>query len=286
MYRSTTTTLSTGWRVVRSDLASYGWTDADRDFTLDGITYRASQGLAPTAVHSTQTFAANTLDVTAFLDVSTEQEILAGVWDQAEVAIFEYDWSSPPTVFGPPYMNVLRFGNVGQIRRQNNVFTAEIRGLGWRLSRQIGRAYSPTCPWRHAQWNRGTQTYVAAVECGITLTTFIKTGTVTAVDAANPTLIFTGSNVQADDYFAEGYVTFTSGDNANVTREVRIYESGEFTLYRPFPFEVDIGDAWKAVRGDDKTAATCQATFNNLVNFGGFPHLPGLTQVYKNPIEF
>jgi uncharacterized phage protein (TIGR02218 family) len=161
------------------------------------------------------------------------------------------------------------------------MLTAEIRGFTDRLRRRIGRQVTPTCPWIHARWNGST--YVADVECGLVLTSFIQTGTITSV-GDDPTREFSDSAAaEGTGYFDAGLITFTSGPNAGISRDVQRWANQQFTLYRPFPYAVAVGNAYSAVRGDDRTYETCRDVFNNLLNFGGFPHLPGINQVYASP---
>ncbi len=277
-----TTTLAEAWRVVRPDGTTYGFTSHDESFMLDGVTYLATPGLEATAAHSTDTLAVDTVDVSIFLTVADEADLAAGLWDSSVVTVFQYNWADPPATFGTDCL-ILRHGNLSTVKRQNNRLEAEIAGLAQRLKRRIGRQYSPTCPWRHAQWDADTSTYVSSVECGLTLTSFIHAGTVTSV-SATPALIFSDSaSSQADAYYAEGLVTFTSGDNAGITREVAEWVSQVFTLHRPFPYAVGVGDAYKAVKGDNKTWEVCRDVFANWLAFGGFPSLPGIHSIYTNP---
>ncbi len=283
---TSTTTLATLWRVIRFlDGASFGWIDHDRDLTIAGVVYRASEGLTPTAAHSTDTFAVDTLDVTAFLDVSTEADLNAGIWDNALVTVAEVNWASPPVAFDNNLL-ILRHGRLGPVTRQLGRFTAEIRGLTQALSTRIGIAYTDTCPWYHAQWNGST--FVSSVECGVNLAAlgFIKTGTLTSV-GTDPTLTASDSaQAQANNYFDEGYLKFTSGPNSVLgAREVRRWTDREFRFHRPWPYAMASGHAYTAVRGDDKTRGTCKGVYNNLINFLGFDP-PGTNKLYENRVGF
>ena len=46
-------------------------------------------------------------------------------------------------------------------------------------------------------------------------------------------------------------------------------------LWQPFAHAILPGDAFTVTAGCDKQFATCQAKFDNAVNFRGFPHIPG-----------
>ena len=276
------TTLAEGWRVIRPDGTVYGFTSHDVSVVIDGVTYGASPGLHATASHTTDTMSVDTLDVTIFLTVADEADIAAGRWDNSVVTVFEYNWADPPTTFDTNLL-ILRHGNLGEVQRKTNLLQAEIRGLTQRLSRRIGRQYLPTCPWRHAQWSPGADTFVSSVECGLNLTAFLETGAVTAV-GADPTLQFSDSaSARADAYYAEGLLHFTTGANAGLTREIASWMAKAYQLQRPFPYAVQVGDAYQAVRGDNKTWDVCRDTFENVLNFGGFPELPGVAAVWANP---
>jgi hypothetical protein len=66
--------------------------------------------------------------------------------------------------------------------------------------------------------------------------------------------------------------------------DIRLWEAPTFTMHRPFPYPVVVGDTYSAVTGDDKTYQTCVTKFANPQRFGGFPHLPGADAVMANPL--
>jgi uncharacterized phage protein (TIGR02218 family) len=78
----------------------------------------------------------------------------------------------------------------------------------------------------------------------------------------------------ADDYFTLGTITFTAGANAGVTRSVRQFANGVFTLALPLLAPVQHGDTFAAYPGCDKVKATCENKFANVVHFRGFPFVP------------
>jgi uncharacterized phage protein (TIGR02218 family) len=83
------------------------------------------------------------------------------------------------------------------------------------------------------------------------------------------------SRSEASGYFAYGTVTFTSGANQNIAREIKRFDAKTFTSFQPWPYPIAVGDSYSAVAGCDKTLASCIGTFNNAVNFRGEPHVPG-----------
>ena len=81
-------------------------------------------------------------------------------------------------------------------------------------------------------------------------------------------------------HFDGGLITFTSGENAGYSREVKSVDQGSLNvsdcaLYLRMPFNVNVGDRLLIFPGCDKTVQTCHAKFDNVINFKGFPHIPG-----------
>jgi uncharacterized phage protein (TIGR02218 family) len=272
-----TTKLAMFWRVERQDALVFGWTDHDRDISISSLLYRASEGLQVSTVQTTDGFSVSTMDVTAFLDVSTEAEIQAGIWDQSLVTLFETRWDTPPATLTVDAVNILRHGVLGRIDRQNLRFTAEVRGLGSRLDTRIGRVVTITCPWR-----------LGDSVCLVNLAPFTHTGTVTSVGVDPRSAFSASAQAQAAGYFNEGVITMTSGPNAGLgvlsTMDIRRWENREFLMHRPFPYSVGVGNTFSAVRGDDKLFATCRTVFGNVGKFGGMPYVPGIDKVLENTL--
>lgn len=83
----------------------------------------------------------------------------------------------------------------------------------------------------------------------------------------------------ASGYFDGGLITMTSGYNVGLSMEIKSYVVGQFTLHLPFPYVVAIGDTYTLSAGCAKTLATCRDRFDNVVNFRGFPYIPGIDAI-------
>ena len=53
------------------------------------------------------------------------------------------------------------------------------------------------------------------------------------------------------------------------------------SLSLPMPYTVQVGDGVTAIAGCDKTSETCKDKFSNLINFRGFPTIPGMDQLFE-----
>lgn len=253
------TTLCRCWKLTRRDGSVLGFTDHDRAVTFDDVEFRAGTGLAPTETESTAGLQVSGGEVSGVLsaDEITEADILAGRYDDAEVSVYVVNWAD---VSQRLLMDVL---DIGEIRRSDASFVAELRGPMHRLDQEQGRLFQRTC-----------SAALGDARCGVALGPHTAAAAVTQSDGD---FSFTAASLTGttDGYFAGGLVTFNSGPNAGETREVRSSDSeGHVTLWSPPPNPIAPGDAVTLVAGCDKTFATCQAKFGNAVNFRGFPHIP------------
>jgi uncharacterized phage protein (TIGR02218 family) len=137
------TTLATCWRITRTDGVVFRFTDHDRDLVFEGEVYQASSGYSRTAISNDVGMGVDNLDVEGVFDSAavTEEELRAGLFDQADVRIFLVNWADPS-------MGALRlrrgwFGEV--VLTEQGVFRTELRGLTQSLSQRIGELYSPEC---------------------------------------------------------------------------------------------------------------------------------------------
>lgn len=110
--------------------------------------------------------------------------------------------------------------------------------------------------------------------CGVSRAGWQSSSTVT--NTPTPTnRVFDSALAPAAGLYDLGSVTFTSGQNAGISRTVRSCTTGgTFTLIAPLPFAPAAGDAFTVLPGCDKTMATCSGRFNNLPRYRGQPFIP------------
>ena len=58
-----------------------------------------------------------------------------------------------------------------------------------------------------------------------------------------------------------------------------------FELWQAMPEPIAAGDSFTVTAGCDKRFETCHDRFNNVVNFRGFPHIPGNDFVISYPVQ-
>lgn len=96
------------------------------------------------------------------------------------------------------------------------------------------------------------------------------------VTSASSARVFTDSaRVEVNGYFDGGFLTWTGGDNSGYSMEVKTQVGEVITLQQAMPNAIVAGDTYTLIAGCDKLRATCVSKFSNVVNFRGFPDLPG-----------
>lgn len=258
------TTLCRCWRLTRRDGAVQGFTDHDEDIVFDGTAYRAGSGFEGTEIEAQLGFAVTGTELHGALSSETlsEADLAAGRYDDAGIELFLADWSNPENRL------LLRAGNLGEVRREDSAFTAEVRGIASRLDEEKGRIFAASC-----------DADLGDARCKIDLDdpAFRGEGAIFAVEG---TSIFTASGLDAfaGGWFTQGRLQWTSGANAGLAIEIkehRVDEGAHLSLWQTMPEALAAGDAFVVTAGCDKRFETCTAKFANALNFRGFPHLPG-----------
>lgn len=259
------TTNARCWRVVRSDGVELGFTDHDRPLAFDGLTYEPESGLSATSVEAGTGLAPGTHDVSGILrsEQISETDLIRGLYDGAEVTQFLVDWTNPGSRL------LLSRGLIGKIQRDGATFEAEVTGISDLLNRPYGRAYTHGCESR-----------LGDAHCGIDLTSsaYRGSGSVVDVDGAGQ---FTASGLSgfSKDWFTGGSVSWTAGENAGTSSQIKSHlRSGSLAILETWltpAMPIGVGDTFTITAGCDKTPAHCREKFGNLLNFRGFPHMPG-----------
>lgn len=136
------TFLCTCWIVTRSDGDRLGFTDHDRDLDWQGVTCRAGTGFGATGCAAEAGLAPDQAGLLGALDdgVLRAGDLEAGLWSGARVETWRVDWSADP----PEGLKTGQ-GELGEVRRVDARFEAELLGLSHRLSRVTGRVFARRC---------------------------------------------------------------------------------------------------------------------------------------------
>lgn len=259
------TTVCRAWAVTRRDGVVLGFTDHDRDLAFEGVSFRAASGLTARALQQGTGLAVdNTEALGALSDAGlTEADILAGRYDGAEVRLWQVNWADVGQ------REMLFRGSVGEITRAGGAFRAELRGLTEMLNQPRGRVFQRDC-----------SAVLGDEQCRIDtgLPVFSVTVTVESVER-DSVFRLSGTTGYVPHWFEHGRLTMLTGSAAGLTGMVKNDRQGPdgriVELWQSLGAVVSPGDACRLQAGCDKKMTTCQVKFSNLMNFRGFPHIPG-----------
>lgn len=253
------------WSVTRRDGIAYGFTDHDRSLRFDGMTFVPQGGMTARALASSVGLSVNNTAALGVLsaDAITEQDILAGRYDGAEVVTWQVQWDDVTA-------RQIQFrGTMGEITRGAGGFEAELHGLTDALNQPQGRSYLKTC-----------SAIFGDARCGFDLgdPAFHFEHFLTD-DVQDQLLLLDGVTGFQDGWFEDGLCTVLSGAASGLIGAVKSDVLGDagrkLTLWTQFPLPLRAGDRIRVVAGCDKRAETCRVKFANLLNFQGFPDIPG-----------
>lgn len=267
-YQSGAPTLAWAIRVTREDDEVYGWTSAVNDATFDAVVYASAPGLSVASFSSSAGLAVDNSELTVLADdtIITRADILAGRWNNAAYYLFRYNWKVPADGVEP-----ISAGFLGVLTPKSGAYVTELRGLQQYLQQPIGAVSTKTCRAR-----------LGDAMCMVDIGPWTELGTLTGVTSKQ--VFVDAARTEADDYFAEGVLTWTSGLNTGLSQKVKTYAADTFTLSLPMIFDVQVGDTYSVVAGCRKRLdEDCVSKFDNAINFQGEPHRPTVDDLTSSP---
>ncbi|MEQ8901765.1 MAG: DUF2163 domain-containing protein [Roseovarius sp.] len=271
------TTTCRCWALTRRDGVVMGFTDHDRALAFEGIAFRPDTGLSALALQQTTGLSVdNTEALGALSDAAIrEVDIEAGRYDGAGLRAWLVNWQDVAA------RALIFAGTMGELRRAGGAFEAELRGLTDALNVPLGRVYQKSCSAvlgdRDCTFDLDTPGYVAE----------------RPAEVVEETRVFRFGEMGGfeEDWFRHGVIRVLSGAAAGLIgliKRDRMEGAGRvIELWQPLGATVLQGDALRIEAGCDKRMSTCQFKFDNLLNFQGFPDIPGddwtITDPTKSP---
>lgn len=259
------TTLCHCWQVTRRDGAVFAFTDHDMPLRFGGVTFRADTGLSARALAQTSGLSVDNTEALGALcdDGIREDEIEQGRFDGADVQAWLVNWAEPT-------QRMLQFrGSIGELHRSGGSFRAELRGLTEPLNRPQGRVYQKPCS--------------AVLGDGNCRFDFSEPGYAEerAVESVQDAQSFrwAGFSGFGENWFVRGRFDVIDGPAAGLWGMIKLdyFDDAQrvIELWEPIRGALPEGTRVRLTVGCDKRMETCRLKFNNLLNFQGFPDLPG-----------
>ena len=268
------TTLCRCWAITRRDGEVFGFTDHDCSLSFEGVQFKADAGLTAMALQqSTGLSVDNSEAIGVLSDASVrEADIEAGRFDGAVVRAWLVNWADVDARW-------LQFrGSIGELRRQGGAFHAELRGLTEALNTPLGRVYQKPCT-----------AVLGDKGCGFDLQSAGYRDEV-AAESVEGNRVFYCADLSGFEpgWFARGRLEVLDGPAKGLSGMIKADRSPGGTtrrieLWQPLGADVVAGDLLRLEAGCDKRFETCPLKFANLVNFQGFPDIPGEDWVMAVP---
>lgn len=265
------TTLCQCWKIVRTDGVVQGFTDHDVHLSFEGIIFQPQSGFTASEAVSNLGLGVDTSEIEGALQSEniSQAALHGGEYDNAKVTIYAVNWQAVDQ------RTILRVADIGEVTCEDGLFRAELRGLMHRLNQVQGRLFENTC-----------DADLGDARCRVDLTNpeFNASGSILG-HLDSQTFLVSGIDSFPDGWFDRGVLIWTEGENQGRRIEVdsQFASSGasRLRIWLPMPAPVLSGDRFALVTGCDKLFPTCRAKFNNVVNFRGFPHIPGNDFAYR-----
>ena len=255
------------FRITLSNGQILRHTNADMPVVWDGQTYEAHKLIikrGATRVAVGLDVDSNTLEIAAEPDYRLEglqwsEAALGGALDGARVVIeriFFSDWATPVGAV------IIFSGRVSDVSGSRSAVKVDVKS-----DIELLNVSSP-----RNIYQSGCMRTLYDGGCKVNREKFTVNGRVTANSATGTELAC--NLTQADGWFNQGVIKFTSGRNAGLSRTVKEHKGGRLSFALRLPFPPQSGDVFKIYPGCDKRQETCGKKFDNIVHFHGFPYIP------------
>ena len=252
------------WKITLSNGNTIGLTDFDNDLKIENVLYHSSPGTKLVLINCESHASTAQTEVLVGTQI-TEADLRHGLLNSAQVEIFFINYTK--ISLG---LFTLFEGAVSDVEICGNKIIMQLVGtLCNVLDNRVGALFSPQC---RAQF--------CDSKCKLNAEKFTRFGHVSAVLEKFKT--FQDSSLSAADYYYKhGIVRFLTGQNKQISTEVRSNSSNTVYLSTRVPYPIRIGDRYSILAGCDKNFDTCVTKFKNAENFRGEPHVPNTHMIYN-----
>jgi uncharacterized phage protein (TIGR02218 family) len=276
------TTLAACLILLLADGTVMGFTEHDRDIvytplggpsppliSMSTITFKSSTGFSKLNRNSRSQGVDHGTQIDGAIDgtVITRADLEARRYDFASAQIIFVNWQNLSEgciidftgIFGPVTIN--EFG-----------FSVDLRPLSYLLTRVGGEICCPDC---RVDFGSPRCAPGGALADGTTIDSLMQSGAVVSTDGFK-TLVVSGIS-NTGKQFAGSLLTWTTGNNANLSHEVKDVNFGTntITLFLKTDLQIAPGDTFELMPGCDKILVTCSGIYLNGVNHQGDALVPG-----------
>ncbi|MFU8924891.1 phage BR0599 family protein [Acinetobacter puyangensis] len=244
----------------------WGYTSADRNITHQSVTFRAIEGgVSDDGIRQTEDAQADTLTLTvpALLDVAQMYRVIAP-GQTVYVTIFDLH-------YGDNGFLVIWMGQIAGVKFKSlTIAEIQCQNLSASLERTgLRKVWSRNCP--HHIYDQSCQAKRADYRFD---------GIIDRIDAVSIGIAVAA--IKPDRWFAGGYIEWTSQYGLE-QRGIESHTNDLLTIFGG-TFGLANGQALAIYAGCDRLFDTCKVKFNNTLNYGGAPYMPGKSPFDGTPV--
>lgn len=260
------------WTIRRRDGRVFRYTSHDRPVRYNGKLYASCRSLNPSASENASTLGSvGNMELVGLIDDDgiSEADLYGGLFDDAYVTVDLIVWGQ-----GSDVPRRLAAGWTGSLQQGETSFNMEVLGAGARIEQQaLVQMLTPGCRW-----------VFGSKECGVDVEAMKIAGTVAAAKTRGVFRADLPSSPPGRQW-ASGRVRFISGRNAGQAVEIKSvdFASGEVVTWVSPGFLPEPGDAIELLPGCDLSRDGGCTLYQNVINFGGFPDVPGSDALLETP---
>ena len=269
------------WTITRTDGEVFAFTSLDRPLTFRGVIHEPCNSLMASAVElSTIVGVTGSMELRGILADGgvSEVDLYNGLFDGASIEVWMVPWDNS----GGEIPFRLMAGVTGSSGHGDTDFSQEILTPSAQLGqRALLETFTPACRYEFGN--------SVDPRCPVDLVALTVTGSATGLAIPNASTnatrrIFTDSTrAEADGFFNLGSLTWTSGLNIGATSEVKDFTGGQFILWEALLYPIALTDAYSLTPSCDKSPAGHLQFNPDMVDFGGFPDVPGGDALVATP---
>lgn len=263
--------ICTCFKIERLDGVILGFTDHDHTVKIGEELYFPSLTKLESINKTYETNINTTNNTHVFRNDGFKiEDIKANKYFNAKYTISIVNWNDTTK------QNIIFVGYFGKITvnyqgSESFTLNSEIRSVFSKLKQKNTAVTVKLCPLKLGESGVGL--------CNADMTNNIDYFNVVTVLSQKQFIV--DSNNTTDNYY--GSIFFTGGLNNGISGTIYTYDgtTKTITLWENLPYLINVADTLGAIRVCNKDVNSCSNDFNNILNHGGFPNIPGNDQLQK-----
>ncbi len=250
------------YKISAVGMSTFTWTDANVGVSFTGQTYYPWP-IKRSKISFSSDFRTDQTEITVAKNWGLERAVTSDFLAGANCRILRVRMDQASSDY-----TVMFAGEIGNIQNQEMELVLRAHTLDFLNVEVPKREYQVMCNWKlYDQF------------CTIDAHGFMAGSCFSSISPDGKSLYsggFAGTSQTTfgANYWDQGYLRITSGENAGLKREVSWHVGQSITVVPPFPFTVNAQDNFQVYPGCAHDTSACATKFDNLRNYGGFPFIP------------